>query len=54
MPVCLGDLSMGVQTDEVLRSLAEAATKGDTVRLGCFKKLTAQDAYEIYQAANHR
>lgn len=54
MPVCLGELNAGVQSEEVLRSLAEAATKGDTVRLGCFKKLTAQDAYEIYQAANHR
>lgn len=54
MPVCLGDLSIGVQTEEALKSLAKHATKGDTVKLGCFKKLTAQDAYEIYQAANHR
>ena len=54
MPVCLGELSIGVQTEGVLKSLAEYATKKDTVRLGCFKELTAQDAYEIYKEANHR
>ena len=54
MPVCLGEMSIGVQKDQVLREMAEHATKGDTLKLGCFKKLTAQDVYEIYQAANHR
>lgn len=54
MPTCIGELGIGVQPDEVLRSLAASATKGDTVQLGCFKKLTAQDMYEIYKAANHK
>ena len=53
MPVCLGQLKIGVQEESVLRSLAENATKHDTIKLGCFKPLTAQDAYEIYQSANH-
>lgn len=53
MPVCIGQLGIGIQPDEVLRRMAEKATKGDTVKLGCFKKLDMQDMYEIYKAANH-
>ena len=53
MPVCLGQMKIGVQPDSVLRELADSATKGDTVRLGSFKKMNAQDMYEIYKAANH-
>ena len=53
MPVCIGELEIGVQSDEVLRKLADSATKGDTILLGAFKKIDAQDAYEIYKAANH-
>ena len=53
MPVCLGQMKIGVQPDSVLRELADSATKGDTVRLGSFKKMNAQDKYEIYKAANH-
>ena len=41
------------EPDSVLRELADSATKGDTVRLGSFKKMNAQDMYEIYKAANH-
>lgn len=51
--ICIGELNTGILPDETLRRLAENATKGDTIRLGCFKELTAQDAYEIYKAANH-
>lgn len=54
MPVCIGELSTGVLPDEALRKMADSATKGDTVKLGSFKKLNAQDMYEIYKAANHR
>lgn len=50
---CIGELKVGVLPDETLRKLAQNATKGDTIRLGSFKELTAQDAYEIYRAANH-
>lgn len=53
MPVSIGELSIGVQPDEVLKKMAESATKGDTVKLGCFKRLDVQDMYEIYKMANH-
>lgn len=53
MPVSIGELSIGVQTDEVLKKMAESATKGGTVKLGCFKRLDMQDMYEIYKIANH-
>ena len=53
MPVCIGELEIGVQPDEILRKLADSATKGNTILLGAFKKINDQDAYEIYKAANH-
>ncbi len=53
MPTCIGEMKIGVQPDEALKKMAESATKGDTVKLGCFKKLDMQDMYEIYKAANH-
>lgn len=53
MPTCIGEMKIGVQPDEVLKKMADSATKGDTVKLGCFKELDAQDMYEIYKAANH-
>lgn len=53
MPVSIGELSIGVQPDEMLKKMAESATKGDTVKLGCFKRLDMQDMYEIYKIANH-
>ena len=53
MPVSIGELSIGVQPDEVLKKMAESATKGGTVKLGCFKRLDIQDMYEIYKMANH-
>lgn len=53
MPVSIGELSIGVQPDEVLKKMAESATKGDTVKLGCFKRLDMRDMYEIYKMANH-
>lgn len=53
MPVSIGQLSIGVQPEAVLKKLADHATRGDTIKLGCFKPLTAHDTYEIYKAANH-
>lgn len=53
MPVSIGELRIGVQPDEVLRKLADSATKGDTILLGAFKKINAKEAYEIYKMANH-
>lgn len=54
MPTCIGEMNIGVQPEEVLKRMAYSATKGDTVNLGCFKKLDQQNMYEIYKAANHR
>lgn len=54
MPTCIGELEIGVQPEEVLKKLADSATKGDTVQLGSFKKINAADAFAIYQAANHK
>ena len=53
MPTCIGEMAIGVQPDEVLVKMADSATKGDTVLLGSFKKMNAQDMYEVYKAANH-
>lgn len=53
MPTCIGEMKIGVLSDDALRKMADSATKGDTVKLGCFKKLSAQEMYEIYKAANH-
>ncbi len=53
MPISIGQLAIGVQPEETLRKMADSATKGDTVRLGCFKQLNMQDMYEIYKLANH-
>ena len=53
MPVSIGELSIGVQPDDVLRKIADSATRGGTVTLGAFRKMDAQDMYEVYKAANH-
>ena len=54
MPTSIGELSIGVQPDEVLRRMADSATRGDTVKLGCFMKLGAKEMFEIYKAADHQ
>lgn len=53
MPICLGQMKTGILSDEVLRTMANLATKDDTVLLGTFKKMNAEDLYQIYQMANH-
>ncbi len=53
MPTSIGQLSIGVQPEDVLRKMADSATKGDAIKLGCFKPLNMQDAIEIYKLANH-
>lgn len=53
MPTSIGELSIGVQPDDVLKKMALSATSNDTVKIGCFKPLDAQNMYEIYKAANH-
>lgn len=53
MPTSIGQLSIGVRPEDVLRKMADSATKGDAIKLGCFKPLNMQDAIEIYKLANH-
>lgn len=53
MPTCIGEMKTGVLSEDDLRKMADSATKGGTVMLGCFKKLGAQEMYEIYKEANH-
>ena len=54
MPTCLGDMKMGVQSDEVLKEMAGKATAGDTMKVGAFQKMGEKELYEIYKKANHR
>ncbi len=54
MPTCIGELTIGIQTDDLLKKLAERATNGDTVKLGTFQPLDRQDALAVYRMANHR
>ena len=53
MPVSIGELGIGIQTEEALRAMAMDATKNDTVQLSVIRKLKAEDVYQIYKAANH-
>lgn len=54
MPTCLGEMKMGIVSDEILKEMADRATSGDTVKLGSFWKMGAKELYEIYKAANHK
>ncbi len=54
MPTCIGELRIGVQTDDLLKKLADSATSGDTVRLGVFQPLDMNDAVAVYRMANRR
>ncbi len=53
MPTCFGELPIGIQTDEILKELADSATEGDTVRLGTFRPLDRDEALTVYRMANH-
>ncbi len=52
MPTNFTELGIGVQSDEVLMGMAEKATRGDTMKIGSFKPLDRQRAFEVYQLAN--
>lgn len=52
-PVSFTELGIGVQKDETLRALAHACTSKTGGKTGFFKRLTEDDVYEIYRAANH-
>ncbi|MGN1266641.1 MAG: iron-containing alcohol dehydrogenase [Dorea sp.] len=53
MPISIGQMKMGVQPDEVLWKMSLLATKNDTVLLGSFMKMNAQDMFNIYKMANY-
>lgn len=53
MPICLGQMKTGTLSDEILQKMAQLATKEDTVLLGTFQKMNANDLYQIYKMANH-
>lgn len=52
MPTCFTELGIGVQSDEILRELAGRATGKGAHTVGNFKKLSQEDAYQIYRLAN--
>ncbi len=54
MPTCIGELKIGVQTDDLLKKLADSATNGGTIKLGTFQPLDMHDAVAVYRMANHR
>ncbi len=54
MPTSIGELSIGLQTDDLLKKLADSATEGGTIRLGTFQPLDIDDAVAVYRMANHR
>lgn len=52
MPTCFTELKIGVQADEVLRDLANRCMFGGKRKVGNFKVLDTEDAYNIYKMAN--
>lgn len=53
MPTCFSELGIGLQSEEVLRELADRCMYRGTRKIGKFKVLDGEDAYQIYKMANH-
>ena len=53
MPVSIGELEVGVRTEEELLDMAKRATGNDTFTVAKFKELHQQDVLEILRKANH-
>lgn len=53
MPTCFTDLGIGVQSEEILRELADRCMFSGERVIGGFKVLGGEDAYQIYKMANH-
>lgn len=53
MPVSIGELEIGVRTEEELLDMAERATGNNTFTVAKFKELHQQDVLEILKKANH-
>ncbi|MGO5053393.1 iron-containing alcohol dehydrogenase [Lachnospiraceae bacterium LCP25S3_G4] len=54
MPICIGELEIGVQPEEEIRDMAKRGTGNNTFKVAKFKELDEHDFYEILKAANHR
>ncbi|MCF0175325.1 MAG: iron-containing alcohol dehydrogenase, partial [Bacteroidales bacterium] len=52
MPTCASELIGRTFTDEEIDIMAGKCTRGDTFRLGCFKKLGKADVASIFRLAN--
>ena len=52
MPICFTDLTIGVQSEEMLRELAKRCTFYGKRTIGGFKVLNEEDIYQIYKLAN--
>ncbi len=52
MPICFGDLEIGIRPDSELQEMAKAATHNNTITLGSFVALDEPALYAIYQGAN--
>ncbi|MBE6828786.1 MAG: iron-containing alcohol dehydrogenase [Ruminococcaceae bacterium] len=53
MPTCFTELQIGMQSDDVLRQLADSCVFHGKRTIGGFKKLDGEDVYAIYKRANH-
>ena len=52
MPVCIGELSCGVQPEEGIEDLALRCSFQKSRSIGTFRALSYDDIYAIYRAAN--
>jgi alcohol dehydrogenase len=53
MPTCFTELGIGVQSEEILRELADRCVFFGKRTVGSFKVLDREDVYNIYKLANH-
>lgn len=53
MPTSLTELGIGIQSEEILRELADRCTFHGKRAVGNFNVLHSEDAYQIYKMANH-
>ena len=52
MPTCFTELGIGVQNEEILGELADRCVFYGKRKIGSFKELDREDAYQIYKLAN--
>ena len=52
MPTCFTELGIGVQSEDILRELANRCSFYGKRKIGSFKELDQEDIYQIYKLAN--